>query len=357
MNCIPFDERELVSTGNYPLIQNDYMTKPGFYISKLSTPITPRENWERFFRRENPLWVPDGTYDLNYMCPLFHPDVRSNSHSGGYDSFGVKWVPNTSNPSLPAFVEPGFHLIEDIGDWRKIQWPEVDKWPWDEAAGEYSVQDPDRPNAVFYTCGLFERMISILGFENAAMSFLTDPDSVHAFLDRLLEHNINVLEHYRKFMKMELLLFSDDWGSQRSPFFSNAIVEEFLMPSYTALVKWAHGNGIRFMHHCCGEVTGLVPYMIDAGVDSWEMNFEAVEPKLEETVRKYGDKILFDAYFGMLYPLSSDREEFKRQVRGYYERYGALGNFSVTVYDYNKWDFDSRAFCYQVARETLCGRK
>jgi len=352
MNILPFDKKELEPVGNYPLVMNDYMTKPGFYTAKLSTPITPRENWERFFKREKPLWVPDGTYDLNYMCPLFHPDVRAGSTTGGIDSFGVKWV---AVPNEKAMVEPGFKIMDSMAEREeKVVWPDIEAWPWEEAAAEYSVQDPDRPNAVFYTCGMFERMISLLGFMEAAVSFLDEPEATHAFLDRLVEHNINVFDHYRRYMNMELLLFSDDWGSQLYPFFSKDVVEEFLMPRYKKMVDWCHSHNIRFMHHCCGEVTSFVPYMIEAGVDAWEVNFEAVEPKLMETIEKYGDQILFDAYFGMLYPLSSDQETFKEQVRAYYDKWGSTGKVSVTVYDFNKWDFDSRSYCYQVARETYC---
>lgn len=348
-----FDPKELEKRGNYPQVANDYITIPGVYTARLNTPITPRENWERFFNRQNPLWVPDSTYDLNYMCPMFHPDIRASGTEGGIDSFGAHWA---KVPNEKAMLEPGFILLDDIADWEeKLVWPDVDSWPWEEGAKEYSVQDPDRPNAVFYGCSMFERMISILGFEGAAMSFLTEPEATHAFLDRLTEHNINVLDHYRRYLNVELIIFSDDWGSQRNQFFSNEVVEEFLLPRYKKVVDWAHSHGIRFMHHCCGEVTKLVPYMVEAGVDAWEINYEAVEPYLEEVVEKYGDKILFDAYFGLLYHLSDKEEEFKEQVRYYYDRWGSTGKFSMTVYDFNHWDFDSRSYAYQVARETLQG--
>lgn len=348
-----FDKKELEKLGYYPQVDSDEMTIPGYYTARLNTPITPHENWERFFNRDNPLWVPDSTYDLNYMCPAFHPDLTAGRR-GGYDSFGVKWV---CPPGEKAMPEPGFILLDDMADWEeKLVWPDVDSWPWEQAAEEYGIQDPDRPNAVFYGCTMFERMISIMGFEGAAMSFLTEPEAVHSFLDRLTEHNINVLDHYRRYLKVDLIIFSDDWGSQRNQFFSNAIVEEFLLPRYKKVVEWAHSHNMWFMHHCCGEVTKLVPYMIEAGVDAWELNYEAVEPYLEETIEKYGDKILFDAYFGLLYHLSSDEETFKEQVRYYYNRWGSTGKFSLTIMDFNKWDFDTRSFCYQVARETLCDK-
>ena len=355
MKKILFDKKELVSTENYPLIMNDYMTKPGYYTAKLNTPVTPRENWELFWERKGPLWVPDGTYDFNYMCPLFHPDIQANSFSGGYDSFGVKWVPNPSFDSIPAFPEHGAYRLKSISDWRELHWPDVDSWGWEQAAEEYSVQDVSRPNAVFYVCGLFERMISLLGYENAAISFYMDPQNTHAFIDRLLEHNLNVFEHFQKYLKMELMLFSDDWGTQLHTTFSKKILEEFIMAHYATLVKWCHDRGIRFMHHCCGEVTSFVPYMIDAGTDSWEMNFEAVEPHLDECVEKYGDKILFDAYIGLVKKLPAEKEALKESIRGYYAKYGAGEKFSLTFYDYNDWDFDTRSFCYQEARKVICG--
>lgn len=344
---------ELKVLGNYPVVERDFMTVPGVFTTKLNTPITPKENWRRFFKRENPLWVPDGSYDVNYLSPYPIPDSQACSHAGGFDSFGVKWIPVENCPDLPAFVEPGFQVLKDIADWRELPWPKVESWDWEKAAEDYKVLDPDRPNAVFMATGLFERMISLMGFEDAAASFLEDPDSVHDFLDRLLEYNLAVIEHLHKYIHMDLLVFSDDWGAQRSPFFSKAVVEEFLVPHMTELVKETHRQGMWFMHHCCGNVTSLVPYMIDEGVDSWQFNYEAVRQDLPETIEKYGDKILFDGYFGFLEPLPPDEKEFKKGVDYFYRTYGSTGKCSVTVYDFNQWDFDSRAYSYEAARKAM----
>lgn len=214
----------------------------------------------------------------------------------------------------------------------------------------YSALDKDRPNTTFLPTGLFERMIAILGFENAAAAFLEDPDSVHSFLDALLEYNINVIEHLHKYLHNDLLIFSDDWGSQKAPFFSEKIVEEFLVPHMSKLVKRTHELGMWFMHHSCGNITSLVPYMIDEGVDSWQFNYEAVRDTLSQTIEKYGDKIMFDGYFGFLEPIVADEKIFKEKAQYFYDTYGKTGHCSVTVYDFNEWDFDSRAYCYELAR-------
>lgn len=125
---IKFNKDELKVVGNFPKVEGDFTNVPGVFDTKLNTPITPKENWDRFFKRQNPLWIPDGTYDVNFMSPYNIPDCKASSFIGGYDSFGVKWIPDESCPELPAFVEPGFVVLDDIENWRDMKWPDVDSW-------------------------------------------------------------------------------------------------------------------------------------------------------------------------------------------------------------------------------------
>lgn len=352
-NMKKFSEDELKVIGVYPTVKEDVNFMPNANHTKLNTPITPRENWIRFFENNDPLWVPDGTYDLNFNLPPINPDTVAQSYSGGVDCFGVKWVPDTSCPDLPAFVEPGFIALKDIEDWRSLKHEDPDKWDWEAVAQAYAVIDQDRFNAFFLQAALFERMINTMGFENAAMSFLEDPDDVEDYLDEILEFDIAIMEHVRKYLKTDLLIFSDDWGAQRSPFFSKNIVEQFLAPRVEKAAKRAHELGMYFMHHCCGNVIDFIPYMIDEGVDSWEFNYGAVKPYLKDAIAKYGDKIKFDGYFNFLEVFPQDEKIFKEGSKKIYDDYGRDKNCSITVYDYYyDWDFDTRAYLYKLARQT-----
>ncbi len=347
-----FSKEELKITGYYPTVTEDVGFMPGA-TAKLNTPITPRENWIRFFKNDDPLWVPDGTYDLNYNQPPIVPDIVAQSHSGGYDSFGVKWIPDHNCPELPAFVEPGFIKLKDIADWRELEWPDVNNWDWRWAEEKYSIVDPDRFNTYFMQAGMFERMINTMGFENAAVAFLEDPDNVHDFLDQIVEYDLSIIEHVKKHLKTDLLIFSDDWGAQKSPFFSKAIVEEFLAPRVEKLVKRTHELGMYFMHHCCGNVVDFIPYMIDEGVDSWQFNYGAVKPYLTKAIETYGKQIKFDGYFNFLEVFPQDEKIFCEGSQKIYDDYGKSGCCSITVYDYHyDWDFDSRSYLYEVARKT-----
>lgn len=346
-----FDRSELEIIGQYPNVATDTYMDPNVFTDKLATPITPRENFELFFERKNPLWIPDLWVDTNYLYPAVIPDCVACSWTGGLDAFGSVWIPDESCPELPAFPEPGNIILKDIADWRDLKWPNPSEWDWDKAAEEHKVLDPDRPNAVFLYSTLFERMITLMGFENAAMALLLDPDNCHDFIDRLQEYNLDLIEHVHKYLNCDIIIMSDDWGSQMAPFFSIGVAEEFFAPHVQALTKRTHELGMRFMHHCCGNSSAFVPLMIDEGVDWWQYNYEAVQNDIEEVMKKYGDKILFDGYPGFVMPLSDDDEEFKRQAEMYYEKLTKDKICSLSIMDMQERSFDVRTFCYELARK------
>lgn len=348
-----FKSDELNTIGQFPTVPSDTFTFPGVFTDKLNTPITPRENLDLFFKRQGALWVPDVNSDLNFMYPQVIPDSIACGWSGGKDAFGCSWVPDTSAPDLPAFPEPGNILLKDIADWKNLDWPDPSKWDWEKAEEEYSVLDPDRPNAVFLWSSLFERMITLMGFENAAMALLEDPENCIDFVKRLEEYNISLIEHCHKYLKTDIIVMSDDWGSQRAPFFSPTLASEIFAPHVHALTKRTHELGMKFMHHCCGNSSAFVPVMIDEEVDWWQYNYEAVKDNIEDTIQKYGDQIFFDGYPGYVEPLAEDDAAFQQEVRAFYKKLAGGMNSTFSIVDSApSRSFDVRKYCYQIARET-----
>ena len=355
MSISSFNESELAAIGTFPGVENDLYYFPEVVTKKLNTPITPRKNWELFFDRKPFYWVPDLTNDTNYTMSCVVPDNVAFSYTGGVDSFGVTWVPDESCPELPAMPDPKHIFLKDIADWKEIKFPDVDSWDWAGMTAGYANLDRDRWTATFAPTGMVERMAALMGFANAASAFLEDSDSCHDFLDRLLDYNLDIMEHNHKYLKTDLYIFSDDWGTQRAPFFSTKIVEEFFVPHVKALADRAHSLGMRFMHHCCGNVNTLVPAMIEEGIDAWQFNYEAVRDGLPGVIDKYGDKLLFDGYFGLVDPLPEDDGEFKTAVRGLFKKFGATKICSMSSSDYTERSFDARRFWYEEARRTVCG--
>ena len=347
-----FDIKELESCGEFLTLETPY-GNPWPAVEKLNTPVTPRENFLLFLDKKPFYWVPDLLLDANWIMPNMIPDNLACGFSGGLDNFGVKWIADESCPELPAFVEPGFKLIDDIQDWEKLSWPEIDSWDWEETAKDYvENHDNGRLNIAIMQFSAWERIIAIMRFEEAAVSLIADPENTHAFFDRLLEVNLKMIENMKEYFDCDAVYVHDDWGAQRSPFFSGAMLDEFLISHHRKLAEKAHSLGVEYILHSCGNITSFVPYMIDAGIDMWEFNFEAVRETIEETIKKYGDQIRFSGPFGFVDPLPTDDEENKKAIEEIYKKYASTGACAISNTDQTPHDYDMRRYCYELARKT-----
>jgi len=249
----------------------------------LNRPISPRENYFRVFSKtEKPVWAPAGK-DFVSIYPRIVPDnvargfvtdarpFNADEEAGGPDAFSVEWkyIPAVKG----SMVVPGKPMIEDIEDWKKIvKLPDVESWDWEGAAEMFRpVYSSDRVVQSTIFTGLFERLISFMDFEGAAIALIDDDQKpyVHELFSTLCDVYEVMMGKMKKYLKLDCITVHDDWGSQRAPFFSLAVCREMVMPYLKRLVDIAHSNGMLFNFHCCGKNEPLVPAMIEAGIDSW----------------------------------------------------------------------------------------
>ena len=249
---------------------------------KNGRPITPYENLRRAIAG-NPLWTPSLS-EFPSFSPRIIPDgvargfVMENSRfdpdteAGGPDMFGVEWewVPQVGGSMVRAEKE---QLLTDISDWEAtLEFPDLDAWDWEGSAELNAgyIRD-NQARKLWFQTGLFERLISFLGFENAAVALVYDEQKpyVHALLDRVCALYEEIFERSVKHYGIEHIYFHDDWGGQNSPFFSEGTVREMLLPYVRRLASFAHERGLVFQLHSCGKIENFVPLMIEAGVDAW----------------------------------------------------------------------------------------
>lgn len=136
----------------------------------------------------------------------------------------------------------------------------------------------------------FERLWSLRGMENALTDFYTNPDEVHKLFNALADYYCRVIERTSEELHADGIFTSDDIGTQNSPFFSNAIFEEFFMPYYKRIIEKAHSCGMHFWLHTCGNIESFIPYFAEIGLDVLHpiQKYTMDEKHIAE---KYGDKI------------------------------------------------------------------
>lgn len=348
MSKIKMDlEKEMQSRGIYSS-EGTYYGYPYSEIERLNPPITPRENLKRYLRGEDYEWLPDLLADQLYITPHCIPDVDACDFEGGFDTFGAKWIP-VPGGDLPSFVEPGFVVLEDIADWEKLPWPDVESWPWAEYAQKYNktLKDDDRFRLGVVLSSYFERLISLMSFEGAAMALVEDPCSVADFFDKLTEVNIAIMRHYIDDFHCDGILIHDDWSAQRSPFFSVQMAKELLAPYVKRLADYAHNRDVFFTLHSCGNGEGLIPAILETGADSWQAQANAID--VDACYEKLGDSMMLETYPDIP-PVRG--KELEEEIRKLYMRLCIKHRGLPLFMNYDPYNMaELRRVAYKVGRE------
>lgn len=301
-------------------------------VPKYNTPITPKENVRRAVDKTKPLWFPMSRDFMDYeprinkdtvaraMIIDMGDDVSEESR-GGIDFFGVDWVyvPSVGGSMPRPGVKP---LLEDVNDWpEKIVFPNLDELDWKACAEQnIAINGSERALHTSLLNGLFERLISFMEFENAALAIIDEDqqDAIHALFDRLVDMYIEILDRHLEYAKLDGLLMHDDWGSQRAPFFSPKVCREMIAPHLKRFVDYVHSKGLWFELHSCGLNEILVPVMIECGVDIWRPQHINDVAMLHE---KYGDKIVFGLPFPERITRDTPDDELNAKVKAFVEKY------------------------------------
>jgi len=297
MERIPFDPREVAE---FEIIPPRF---PGMPPGKaFKTPITPKENMRLVYQKQLPLWIPSSA-DTRLFIPRIDPDnvarclimeanpLKPEEMVGGKDKHGIDWVyvPQVGG----SMVRPGNPVLQDVNDWKKIvSFPDIESWDWEGSAkSNADYVNTDKFLIVWIMTGFFERLISLMDFDNAALALIDEDqkDAIHELFDALADLYCRMVDKYQQYFNVDALCLHDDWGSQRAPFFSLDTVMEMIVPHLKKVVDHCHSRGLFFDMHSCGKNELLVPAYIAAGVDSWSgqpMNDKAM------LYEKYGDKII-----------------------------------------------------------------
>ena len=336
--------------------------------SIFNPPISAKENYLRAVKHQRPVWIPMRSDSLNFT-PRIYPDnvARAfvldgrpyNGPVGGPDIFGVVWkyIPVAGG----SMVEPGRPFLRSIEEWHdKVRFPDLDSWDWAasaEACREYLNSDKLVSAWVFN--GLFERLISFLDFEDAAVAMIDEDqqDEAKALFQALTDFYKKLIDKYVQYYAIDVIHFHDDWGSQRSPFFSLTTCREMLVPYLKQIVDHCHSKGKIFELHSCGKIEALVPAMVEWGVDTWggqPMNDKKMLYDL------YGDKILLgiNGPFGPDNPPPEDEQELRRQLNAFLEPYAPHLKekqfYLIDVANFQSSDRIREAF-YQCSSKLLGG--
>lgn len=290
-------------------------------------PIAHRENMKLFLDRKTPIWMPDLYSESVFVLPDFINE-KPNGHDGD-DWFGVHWI--WDNQACAAVEAPGRAILDDITRWKAvIKFPDLNAFDWKKDAENYKPNRIDGRMTIHRgAAGPFERLHAVMGFENALLSLITEPEATFEFLDAVAEHKVRL---YKKLIQyyspLDMIISPDDWGTQRSGFFSEEMFTEMILPHTKKIVDSVKDEGVYYMQHSCGNNEKYISHMIDIGIDVWEAQRSAND--ILSIQKEFGSNIGINILFALDF---TDKPEITRdaafyKIHRFVDTYGSNGGMT-----------------------------
>jgi hypothetical protein len=239
-----------------------------------------------------------------------------------------------------GYVAPMPHITEetkvirDVTHWRDyVEVPDYTAACSDDALWESyyeSIAKIDREKYLvlaYMPTGVFERLHFLMGFEDALVNLLLEPEAMHDLLTAIGKHRFEFAKLLVERIKPDAILSHDDWGSKNSLFMQPETWREFIKPQYVETYGYLHDQGVLILHHADSYCEPLVEDMIDLHIDVWQgvlpqNDIAAIQKQAAGRMTLMGglDAAIVDKE-------NSTEEEIRKEVRRACATYGPGGHF------------------------------
>ena len=185
---------------------------------------------------------------------------------------------------------------ESVAEIERYAWPDPGLYDYATArnnAAQYSKNYAVRgPRFSVITHPLF----ILLGQEEALVKMMLSPDVFEATVEHISQITLEASRRYVKACADHLDIFCvwEDFATQRGMMFSPDLWRQFFKPRYARLFEVAKHAGKYVWFHSCGDITAVLPDLLDIGMDVWEtVQLHTLPISPEELKKQYGKHLTF----------------------------------------------------------------
>ena len=177
-------------------------------------------------------------------------------------------------------------------------WAEFEAYPWpdpDQASTRaLEWYEANLPADMCIIGGLFahfcEYLTWLMGYESLCYALHDQRDLVEAIYRRVLEIETKTVRRLLQFERVRLVWGSDDMGFKTGTLISPRDMREFVLPGHRLMAQMAHEAGRLYLLHSCGNLTAIMPDLIDdVQIDAKHSYEDTIETAVEAKAR-YGDR-------------------------------------------------------------------
>lgn len=202
------------------------------------------------------------------------------------DCFGVEW-----DRSVDKDIGVVRNRLVTEETLERFAFPDPDAPELYRHADEMIASAGDTVLLGNYGFTMFERAWALMGMEDVLCAMAANKPFINAFFDRILAYNLRVLKNICEY-PIDGVWIGDDWGHQGGIIMGAPLWRELIKPRVKALYQYAKAQGKFVFIHSCGNITELLPDLIECGVDG-------VNPFQPEVIdvyavkKAYGEKLSF----------------------------------------------------------------
>jgi uroporphyrinogen decarboxylase len=188
-------------------------------------------------------------------------------------------------------------IVRNRGEFEAFPWPE----PKDLGGyNDYADMDchlkriadalPSDMKVLAQLGYIFMGAWQLMGFENFCFKLTEDPDLVKDVIDKLGASQMAVLEMLLQHDAVGIIWMPDDLCFNSGPLVAPRVYERYIYPWYVHAVERCHAANIPIGLHSDGDLTKLLPGLINCGFDA----IHPFEPPTNDIVaikRRWGHRI------------------------------------------------------------------
>ena len=253
----------------------------GAKISKFSTFIPEFKG-----KSPTPPYIDDGS--LFHAIGINTIKGRIDKYDYDYPVFGVD--PPLANVDSAGEIKEGFLLSKlDLFDFKSM----INKK--NKQAGYEEIKNSGDDFICIGSLINFFMLCSYLrGMDNFFMDLAFNKKLAEKIIGEVgqfcLEYNRRELIEFGE--KAEFCGTWDDFAGQDGLMISPEIFKKYFLPLYKKLIENNKKYDLIFSWHCCGSVHSILPHMIDAGIDIFDVvQTSAKDMDLENVYRLYGKSV------------------------------------------------------------------
>lgn len=260
-----------------------------------------------------------------------HPPADAYDKDGSYhelikDEWGTVW-------EFRIFGIQGHPKEYPFKSWKEglsHPLPPIPQRGSDEYEKEKAEVQRDKKDFLVFKgwVSIFEKLHALRPMDEMLMDLATRENDIVPFLERLTEYWTDYINYYLE-IGADVIVFGDDWGSQKGQFVSLKLFRDLFKPLYERMMEPVKKAGKKVFFHACGKLDHIFDELLDLGIDGyWPQIPLYDEIPFAHKCKENTVAIYIHPDRQRLIPLGTPKE-IDNKIHEYADRYHELGGGGI----------------------------